>query len=163
MKEDERLKRMEEDLREVRRDLENIKNQIEEDRKLDRFGLDDFIQECIGALIIAFPVSMTEEIWEISQRISLGRVLLIALGALGVVYFFIKHSKLQRWESQEVAGFLPLRLITSSLIAFVISSLTLLALGVYPNFLNDLEWFFKTAVLVTVFSIVGSLGVDMIR
>jgi len=151
------------DIKDIQKDLKSLREKIELSHKPDRFGFDDFVQECIGALIIAFPISMTEEIWEVSSRLSAGRVFLITLVALGVVYFFIKHSRLQRWEVQEVAGFLPLRLITSFLIAFVVSSLTLLALGVYPNFLNDLEWFFKTSFLVTVFSLVGSLGVDMIR
>ena len=160
---EERLKNVEKSIRDLQEDLKEIKERMEVEGRPDRFGFDDFVQECIGALIIAFPISMTEEIWEISSRISLERVLLITLGALGVVYFFIKHSKLQRWETQDVAGFLPLRLITSSLIAFVVSSLTLYALGVYPNFLNSWEWFFKTSLLVTVFSLVGSLGVDMIR
>ena len=160
---EDRLKNMEESIKDLQEDLKEIREKIEVESKPDRFGFDDFVQECIGALIIAFPISMTEEIWEISSKISLGRVLLIMLGALGVVYFFIKHSKLQRWESQDVAGFLPLRLITSFLIAFVISSITLYALGVYPNFLDNWEWFLKASVLVTVFSLVGSLGVDMIR
>ncbi len=160
---EDRLKNMEESIKDLQEDLREIREKIEVESKPDRFGFDDFVQECIGALIIAFPISMTEEIWEISSKISLGRVLLIMLGALGVVYFFIKHSKLQRWESQDVAGFLPLRLITSSLIAFVVSSITLYVLGVYPNFLDNWEWFLKASVLVTVFSLVGSLGVDMIR
>ncbi len=163
MKDSERLKRVEEDIRDLRDDVKSIRSEIESSHKPDRFGFDDFIQECIGALIIAFPISMTEEIWEVSNKLSLTRVVLIMLFTLGVVYFFIKHSKLQRWETQDVAGFLPLRLITSFLIALAVSSLTLFVLGVYPNFLDNWEWFLKTSVLVTVFSIVGSLGVDMIR
>ncbi len=163
MEERDRLKRVEDSIENLRRDLEDMRSRMESAHKPDRFGLDDFVQECIGALIIAFPVSMTEEIWEISQKLSLFRVLLIMLGALGVVYVFIKHSKLQRWETQDVAGFLPLRLITSFLIAFTVSSLALYTLGVYPNFLDNWEWFLKASILVTVFSVVGSLGVDMIK
>ncbi|WP_457600703.1 DUF2391 family protein, partial [Hydrogenivirga sp.] len=113
---------MEEDLRSLKNDLMDLKESVDERKKPDRFGFDDFIQECIGALIIAFPISMTEEIWEVSSKLSLTRVLIIMVGALGVVYFFIKHSRLQRWETQEVAGFLPLRLVTSFLIAFTVSS-----------------------------------------
>ncbi len=133
MSESERLKRVEDSIQNLRRDVEEMRSYIEEANKLDRFGFDDFIQECIGALIIAFPISMTEEIWEISNKLSLERIILIMIGALIIVYFFIKHSKLQRWESQDLAGFLPLRLITSFLIAFLVSSAMLYILGVYPN------------------------------
>ncbi len=163
MDEKERLKRIEESLGDLRKDVESVRSEIRASQKPDRFGLDDFIQECIGALIVAFPISMTEEIWEVSSKLSFWRIFVIMLGALGVVYFFIKHSRLQRWEAQDVAGFLPLRLITSFLIALTVSCATLYILGVYPNFLDNWEWFIKTSVLVTVFSIVGSLGVDMIR
>ncbi len=163
MKDSERLKRVEEDLKTLQDDVKSIRSEIERSHKPDRFGFDDFVQECIGALIIAFPISMTEEIWEVSNKLSATRVILIVLFALGVVYFFIKHSKLHRWETQEVSGVLPLRLITSFLIAFSVSALTLLALGVYPNFLDNYLWFLKTCSLITVFSLVGSLGVDMIR
>ncbi len=163
MEEKDRLKRMEDQITSLKKQVEEVKSHVESNAKPDRFGWDDFIQECIGALIVAFPISMTEEIWEVSQRLSGFRIFLIVLGALSVVYVFIKHSKLHRWEAQNITGFLPLRLITSFLIAFTVSSIALLTLGVYPNFLDSWEWFLKTSALVTVFSIVGSLGVDMLK
>lgn len=154
---------MEDSLKDLKKDIESMKTRMERSEKPDRFGIDDFIQQVLGAFIVALPISMTEEIWEISQKLSLLRVSIIMLGALVAVYFFIKYSRLQRWETEDIGGLLPLRLVTSFLIAFVVSSITLYTLGIYPNFLSNVEWFLKTSLLVTIFSIVGSLGVDMVR
>ena len=45
----------------------------------------DVAELAIGACVMAFPVAVTEEVWNLGTEISLGRALLIALGTLAVV------------------------------------------------------------------------------
>jgi uncharacterized membrane protein len=45
----------------------------------------DVAELAIGACVIAFPVAVTEEVWNLGAELSLGRSLLIALATLVVV------------------------------------------------------------------------------
>ncbi len=45
----------------------------------------DIAELAIGACIMAFPLAVTEEVWNLSAELSLGRSLLIAFGTLLVV------------------------------------------------------------------------------
>jgi len=79
------------------------------------------------------------------------------------VFLFIRYSKLQNWEQQNIAGFVPLRLITSMGISFLVSLLCLLMFGIYPDFIKDIPTLLKATILVNVFAVMGSLGVDMAK
>jgi uncharacterized membrane protein len=131
--------------------------------KGQRLTVADLIQEFIGAVIVAFPVALTEEVWRLADKLSMLHVLLIFFGAMAVVYVFIKHSELQDWEHQNVGGFIPLRLLSSVVISLITASSILLLLGIYPLILDNLIWFLKTSLILGVFCLIGSLGVDMIR
>ena len=153
---EERLKDIEEKVSELYEDYKNR-------RKKQKFGISDFIQQLIGALIIALPFALTEEIWNLAQKLSFPRIIII-FGIITVfIYLFIKHSKLQNWESQEVMHFVPLRLITSISISVIVSFISLTLLGVYPDVINNFETLIKATLLVSVFAVIGSLGVDMAK
>ncbi len=154
---------LEERIEKIEKDISSMRDTLEARNKSQRLTVADLIQEFIGAVIVAFPVALTEEVWDISGKLSIGHVALVFGGAVLVVYIFIKHSRLQNWEHQEVGGVIPLRLLSSVFISFFTSLGILLLLGIYPLILKDAVWLIKTSLILSVFSLIGSLGVDMLR
>ena len=56
-----------------------------------KIRLHDIAEITLGAVILGFPVAVTEEVWDISTELSLGRVLFIALGSIGILAWFAFH------------------------------------------------------------------------
>jgi len=143
--------------------ISEIYRDFEKSKKLQRFKFADFVQEFIGALIIALPFSLTEEIWELAKKLSFLRVFFIYLFVVFTIYLFIRYSRLQNWEQQNIFGFIPLRMITSLSISFSVSLTSFVILGIFPGVINDIDTLLKASFLVGVFAVIGSLGVDMAK
>lgn len=143
--------------------ISEIYRDFEKSKKLQRFKFADFVQEFIGALIIALPFSLTEEIWELAKKLSFLRVLFIYLFVVLTIFLFIRYSKLQNWEQQNVFRFIPLRMITSLSISFSVSLISLVIFGIFPDVISDIDTLLKASILVSIFAVIGSLGVDMAR
>ncbi len=142
----------------IEKEIGKIRNKIKHEKS--GFQLKDLIQEIAGAILLAFPFAANADIWEISQKMSyLHTVILLILIILGL-FIVIKYGKLENWKTQNIAGILPLRLITILAISLIVSALSLLILGIYPSIITNLNWFLKTTVLITLFSVMGSFGVD---
>ena len=164
------MKEMERKLENVNKRLEGIEEKItelyrsyENSRKQQTLKFSDIIQQLIGALIVALPFTLTEEVWELASKLSTGRVILISLITVLMVYLFLRFSKLQNWAMQNVLGLIPLRLITSLALSFSVSLFSILLFGIYPDFLHSPEQVLKATLLVTTFAVIGSLGVDMAK
>jgi len=142
----------------IEKEIEKIRNKIKYEKS--GFQLKDLIQEIAGAILLAFPFAANADIWEISQKMSLLHSIILLLFIIVGLFLVIKYGKLENWKTQDIAGVLPLRLITILTIAFVVSALSLLILGIYPSIITNLSWFLKTTVLITLFSVMGSFGVD---
>ena len=158
-----RLEDMDRKLNDIEEKLTEIFNDYENSKRRQTLKFADLVQELIGALIIALPFSLTEEIWELAGRLSLFRVFFIFFFTVSIVYLFLKYSKLQNWAMQNVLGFIPLRLITSLSVSLLVSFISLLLFGIYPDFLESPEQVLKATILVTTFAVIGSLGVDMAK
>ena len=158
-----KLEDMDRKLEDIEEKITEIFNDLENSKKEQTFKFSDLVQELIGALIIALPFSLTEEVWELANRLSLGRVFFIFLITILVVYIFLRFSKLQNWAMQNVLGFIPLRLITSLSVSLVVSFFSIMLFGIYPDFLDSLDQVFKATLLISTFAVIGSLGVDMAK
>jgi len=150
---------------ELREEFEDLKAKLEEiaERISDRkkpFSFSDFVQELTGALILAFPFAANADVWEISKNMTVTHALLVLFLTVVGLYLFIRYAEVGSWKAQNLGGFLPLRLITSLTISALVSSLAILILGIYPSIINSVGWFAKTVVLVTLFSVMGSIGLD---
>lgn len=53
-----------------------------------KFGMRDAAEITIGSGLLAFPVALSEEVWNISEELPLGRVLLISLASIATVAWF---------------------------------------------------------------------------
>ncbi len=155
-------------LKEIERELHAIEeavNQINERLKVKKesFKFSDFVQEVAGAVLLAFPFAANADIWELAKEISLPHALFILFLVAVSLFFVIEYSNLGNFKVQHVAGFLPLRLLTILTVSLTVSALALVILGVYPSIVKGGEWFFKTTVLITLFSVIGSFGLDAAR
>ncbi len=154
-----------EEIERLERELHQIEEQIDAiNRKLSTEEADlklaDIVQEAAGAVLLAFPFAASEDVWELSQKMSMKHALFLLLLTVAGLYVVIRYGKIGNWKLQKLGGFLPLRLLTITTISFTVSALSLLILGVYPSVINSPDWFFKASVLVFLFSTMGSFGLD---
>jgi uncharacterized membrane protein len=154
----------EESFKEIEKELQTIEKQLKEINdhfKLQEgFKFSDFVQEIAGATLMAFPFAANSDVWELSQKMSNFHALLLVLLIVVGLYFVIKYGKIGNWKVQNLGGFVPLRLITILAVSFTVSALALLILGVYPAIVDNKDWFFRAVVLVSLFSVMGSFGLD---
>ena len=136
--------------------------EINKDRENNnsKFQLKDLIQEIAGAMLLAFPFAANADIWELSRKMSFYHCILLIVLIIAGLYTIIEYGRLENWSNQNIVGILPLRLITILLISVVVSLLALLILGVYPSIINNKVWLLKATVLITLFSVMGSFGLD---
>jgi uncharacterized membrane protein len=52
----------------------------------------DIAEIVIGSLVLAFPVAVTEEVWNLGAELSLGRTLVISLCSLVFISFFVQTA-----------------------------------------------------------------------
>jgi uncharacterized membrane protein len=52
----------------------------------------DVAEIIIGSLVLAFPVALTEEVWNLSVDMSFARALVISLSSLVFISFFVKTT-----------------------------------------------------------------------
>lgn len=88
---------------------------------LTRIRLIDVAEIILGSVLMGFPVAVTEEVWDISAELPLGRVLFISLGSFSVIAWFGFHFFYQGSLKGRVGQF-----FTRVLFAYVI---TLVAVG----------------------------------
>lgn len=150
-----------ESLKDVERRLAEIERKLESRKK--EFNLGDLIQEIVGAVLFAFPFAVNADIWELSSKLNFVHTVFILLFLLISLYFAVEYSNLGNWKVEHVIGFLPLRFITIALVSFIVSALSLIILGVYPLIIDNFSWFLKATVLIALFSVIGSFGLDAAR
>ena len=93
----------------------------------------DLAEIIIGSLVLAFPVAVTEEVWNMSAEISLTRALLIALGSLVFISFFVRTTYFHETtmtSSKQVA----VRALTVYVVTLLVSATTLIVLDKLPLF-----------------------------
>jgi len=158
MLEREKIERIEKELVALDKKISRVAETLE--NRKQNLGFSDLIQELTGAVILAFPFAANADIWEISKNMSDLHAFALLVSMVFGLFVFIRYSNLGNWKVQNLAGFLPLRLVTSFFISLLISAFSLLILGIYPGIIDNTNWFVKTIILVTLFSVIGSIGLD---
>ena len=155
----------EKEIEKIERELHQIEEQINAiNRKLEKeettLKFSDVVQEAAGAALLAFPFAASEDVWELSQKMSFSHALFLLILTIVGLYTVIKFGKIGNWKAQNLGGILPLRLLTITAVSLTVSALSLLILGVYPSVINEPQWFLKAVILVFLFSTMGSFGLD---
>jgi len=154
------------ELTNLERKVENIERELKSLTERDRpskLTFNDLVQELVGALVVALPAALSEEIWELSQKLSPIHIFGIYLFVLVLVNIFVRYGNQKQWEKQSLLGFIQLRLLTSALLSLLVSAVTVALLGVYPNFVEGWDNYLKVVLFVSSFAVLGSLGLDMAR
>jgi uncharacterized membrane protein len=93
-----------------------------------KLRLRDVVEIVVGGCVLAFPVAATEEIWNISETLSLPRVLYLSSGSVLVIAAFTY----QRYFSGRIrgnVGHLALRVLAVYFVTMAVSASILLALN----------------------------------
>ena len=98
-----------------------------------RFRQRDLVEIAVGACIMAFPVAVTEEVWNLGRDLTLQRVLLFALASLcflaALIYVLHGHAELPATRKvflQRVAGTYGVTLANSASLLLGVDQLDLL-------------------------------------
>ncbi len=166
MGDSEKLNRMNESLEKLNDRLKSLEEEIEklrEESTPHKLSLDDLFQELAGALVVSLTASLSEEMWELAQKLSWLHISFVFLFVLVVANFFVRYGNRKQWAKQTVLGFIQLRLLTSAVLSLTVSAFVVALLGIYPTFVSGIENYFKVVLFVASFSVIGSLGLDMAR
>ena len=91
----------------------------------------DIAEIIIGSLVLAFPVAVTQEVWDTSVEISMLRVLLISLSSLVFISFFVRtvyFTETTLTSSRQIAG----RALSVYFITLATAAATLYAIDQLP-------------------------------
>ena len=103
-------------------------------QKLDRRDVTEIV---IGALVLAFPVAVTEEVWDLSTELSLARTIVISLSSLVFISIFVQttyHHDFSFSSQKELLA----RVLTVYGLTLLVSAAVLFALDKLPLFTDTL-------------------------
>jgi uncharacterized membrane protein len=93
----------------------------------------DVAEIIIGSLVLAFPVAVTEEVWNLSMEMSFARALVLSLSSLVFISFFVKtiyrHNfsySSQKQLLRRVMSVYGLTLLVAAAVLFAIGKLPLM-------------------------------------
>lgn len=118
----------------------------------------DLAEIIIGSLVLAFPIALTEEVWDLSSEISLARALVISISSLVFVSFFVRTTYFHETtftSSKQVAA----RALTVYSVTLLVSAATLLAFDVLP-LLSDPAVAVKRTIIVAFPASFAATAVD---
>ena len=121
----------------------------------------DIAEQVIGASVLAFPVAVTEEVWNLSEQIPFVNVILISVVScvfLAVFSYFI-HSKSDVKSSQRIEID---RVFVTYGIALLVCSVILLMVGKFPLF-TETTIALKRVVLVAFPACFSATVVDSLK
>jgi uncharacterized membrane protein len=96
-----------------------------------KLRLNDVVEIILGAVIMGFPVAVTEEVWDFSAELSLGRVLFVAAGSIGILAWFAFYVFYHGTLKQSVGRFI-VRILAVYVITLVAVGLLLFAIDKLP-------------------------------
>jgi uncharacterized membrane protein len=93
-------------------------------------GLKDVAEIAVGSVVLAFPIAVTEEVWNLSDELPLGRILFISLGSilfvsLFIYYLFYQSNLQDHWRDflKRIGTVYLVTLFMSALILFAVDKL----------------------------------------
>jgi len=77
---------------------------MREPQPANRFAARDMAEIALGACVMAFPVAVTEEVWNLGAELSTMRVLLFALASLfflGLLILILHHREVEGVDAKQ--------------------------------------------------------------
>lgn len=140
--------------------------------KPERFGVDDVAQQIFGAVLLATPLSVTEEVWTLARELGPLRLVMFVLLSIAVVTIIIYYTKFQRVAKEAIGGefdthivgktYVPKRLVSLFVISYSVTWFILWLFGVM-NHVGDPAWSFRIFIFVSFFASIGAATADILR
>lgn len=129
----------------------------------EKFAWDDLAQQIVGALVLAAPLAVTEEVWRLS-----GRLDALHVGAIvGVTLLFnillIYYAKYQIVEQERILGIIPTRLFSQMVVSYSAAGVMLTILGVIGYEVVEWDNIIKLIIFVGMFSNIGAGAADLLK
>ena len=96
-----------------------------------KLRVQDIIELIMGSVILGFPIAVTEEVWQISEQLPLGRSLFIVVCSVSVLAFFTYYL----FYKPSLKGYWPeflIRMTVAYLVTFLVSALILATIDQLP-------------------------------
>lgn len=129
----------------------------------DKFAWDDLAQQIVGALVLAAPLAVTEEVWHLSAQLDFWRIGTIVLLTLLFNILLIYYAKYQLVEQERILGIVPTRLFSQMIVSYSAAGIMLTILGVIGYEVVGWEPTLKLIVFVGLFSNIGAGAADLLK
>eukprot|EP01155_Anaeramoeba_flamelloides_P016571 Anaeramoba_flamelloidesa389252_5.p1 GENE.a389252_5~~a389252_5.p1 ORF type:complete len:134 (+),score=5.06 a389252_5:38-439(+) len=123
-----------------------------------RFNLEDISQIIIGAFALAIPVSFSQEAWELGETLPIANLLLLLFLSFFFLGFYTYQSIFQGNVKYRMFAFI-FRVVIAYLIAFVVVSLILFAIGKLP-LIDETFITIKRIIVISMPASMGAIIVD---
>lgn len=129
----------------------------------DKFAWDDLAQQIVGALVLAAPLAVTEEVWRLSGKMGIFHILAIFGLTLMFNILLLYFAKYQVVEKERILGVIPLRLFSQMVVSYLAAGVMLTILGVIGYEVVGIVSSLKLIVFVGLFSNIGAGAADLLK
>ena len=116
------------------------------ERRSSKIVSRDVAEIIIGSLVLAFPVAVTEEVWNLSTELSLARTFGILLSSLVFISFFVQTTYRQDFSFSSQKELLE-RVLWVYGLTLLVSGAVLFAVGKLPLFTETMVAFKRTIIV----------------
>jgi uncharacterized membrane protein len=96
-----------------------------------RFRINDLSEIIVGSVVLAFPVAITEEVWNLGTTLPLASSVIIVVSSLVFLAWFVYHTYYQSVMETHWKDLLA-RTLTTYAITLLVSALILTVLNQFP-------------------------------
>ena len=96
-----------------------------------RFRINDLSEIVVGSVVLAFPVAITEEVWDLGTTLPLASSIIIVVSSLVFIAWFVYHAYYQSVMETHWQDLLA-RTLTTYTVTLFIAALILTVLNQFP-------------------------------
>ena len=96
-----------------------------------RFRINDLSEIIVGSVVLAFPVAITEEVWNLGAALPLASSVIIVFSSMIFIAWFVYHAYYQSVMETHWKDLLA-RTLTTYAVTLLISALILTVLNQFP-------------------------------
>lgn len=124
------------------------------------FHLDDFGQLIVGAFVMALPLAFTEEVWDLGESLSGGRVLAIFVTSLIALALFI-WTLFYQGEGDSYKGQFLKRVVAAYVATFCVALFLMILVGKAP--LDDIQLTLSRTIIVAFPAVFSATVIDYVK
>lgn len=140
--------------------------------KPEKFEFDDVAQQIFGSVVLATPLSVTEEVWTLARELDPIRLIVFILLSIVIVAIILYYTKFQKVAKESIGGefdtyiagktYIPKRIVSLFLVSYGMTWFVLWLFGITSH-VADPVWSFKIFIFVSFFASIGAATADILR